>query len=185
MIRRFRTRYRVIVAIGSSEHRNERKNPFDGKERKAMMDALLEEARIDGLRVLTLADGPSVRWSVENLIRRCAPDAVLLSTERRASLDAALTRAGVRVVRFRRRGTVSSTRIRDSIAAGTEEWRRLTGRSVAALIERYDGLRRIRRTYGRTVPKASSRPVGARSPRADRPRSRRRDRVPRPSLARP
>ncbi len=148
-ITRFKNRYNLIVAIGSAEHRNERTNPFSGTERKAMMMALLKEAGIDGLRVVTLADGPSETWSVENLIRRCKPEVILLSTERRGSLDAALARSGVRVTRFRRTGTVSSTRIRDSIAAGTEEWRRLTGKSVATLIENYDGPRRIRRAYRR------------------------------------
>lgn len=148
MIRRFKDRYRLVVAIGSAEHRNERRNPFSGRERKVMMEALLNEAGIDAIRVVVLADGPSVVGAVENLIRRCTPDTVLLSTERRGSLDAELVRAGVRVVQFRRTGTVSSTRIRDSIAAGTEGWRRLTGKSVASLIEKYDGLRRIRRAYG-------------------------------------
>lgn len=148
VIRRFKDRYRLVVAIGSAEHRNEPRNPFSGSERKVMMEALLKEAGIDAVRVVTLADGPSEVWSVENLIRRCKPDAVLLSTETRGSLDAALARAGIRVARFRRTGTVSSTRIRDSIAAGTEGWRRLTGQSVATLIEKYDGPRRIRRAYG-------------------------------------
>ncbi len=149
VITRFKDRYHLIIAIGSAELRNERTNPFSGAERKAMMRALLKEAGIDGPRVVTLADGPSVTGSVENLVRKCKPEVILLSTEKRGPLDAALERAGVRVTRFRRTGTVSSTRIRDAIAAGTEEWRRLTGKSVATLIEKYDGLRRIRRAYHR------------------------------------
>lgn len=185
MIRRFRTRYTVVVAIGSSEHRNERQNPFGGSERKAMMEAFLEEAGIGPLRVVTLADGPSVTWSVDHLMRTCQPDVVLLSTERREALDAALARAGVRIVRFRRRGTVSSTRMRDSVAAGTEGWRRMTGRAVAALIEKYDGLRRIRRAYGREVSNASSGHRGTRSPRGDGRSSRPRNRRPRRSLTAP
>lgn len=185
MIRRFRTRYRLVVAIGSREHRNERRDPFGGSERKAMMDALLREAGIEGLRVVTLADGPSEAWAVENLVRTCRPDVVLLSTERRGALETALAGAGVRVARFRRTGAVSSTRVRDSIAAGTGEWRRLTGRSVAALIERYDGPRRIRTAYGRTVSNASSARRRPRASRGERPTTRRRGRRARHSPARP
>ncbi len=173
VIRRFQDRYRLLVAIGSAEHRNERRNPFSGNERKAMMEALLQEAGVDGVRVTTLADGPSVRGSVENLVRRCRPDAVILSTERRGSLDAALARAGVRVARFRRTGTVSSTRVRDSIAGGTEEWRRLTGEAVATLIEQYDGPERIRRSYGRAAGRTLAAGPRARSPGRTRPLARR------------
>ena len=148
VIRRFKDRYRLTVVIGSAEHRNEKRNPFNGRERKAMMESYLKETGINSVRVLTLEDGASETWAVDNLVRRCKPEAVILSTERRGGLDAALTRAGVRVVRFRRTGTTSSTLIRHLIATGDPEWRTLTGRSVAKLIEEFGGIERIRRLYG-------------------------------------
>ncbi len=144
MLRRFKGRYRLVVAIGSAEHRNERRNPFSGNERKAMMEAYLDEAGIEGVRVVALEDGDSEMGSVENLIRMCKPDMVLLSTERRSSLDVALTKSGVRVVRFRRTGTVSSTLIRHLIATGNPGWRNFTGKSVARFIEKFGGIERIR-----------------------------------------
>ena len=145
MIRRFRRRCTLIVAIGSSERSNERRNPFSGRERKVMMEAFLEESRIRDVRVVALRDGPSVRWSVDNLMRRCRPDVVFLSTER--SRLAALTARKVRVARFRRSGSISATQIRDSIAAGRRSWKRLTGRSVARWILSHDGVARIKSTY--------------------------------------
>jgi len=110
-----------------------------------MLEAYLREAKIRSVRVVTLLDGPSVSWAIGNLIRKCRPDALFLSTERSTLADRARRR--VRVVRFRRTGEVSSTRIRDAIAAGRDDWKRLTGRSVARWIVRLDGERRIRAAY--------------------------------------
>lgn len=147
VIRKFRKDYDLIVAVGSSEHKDEKVNPFSGAERKAMLEAYLKESRIRGVRVVTLKDGPSASWAVGNLIRKCRPDLVLLSTEKSALADLAERR--LPVVRFRRTGTVSSTRIRDAIASGDSRWKTLTGRSVANLIEQRDGVRRIQKAYGR------------------------------------
>ena len=146
MIRRFRKSCRLTIAIGSSEHRNERENPFSGRERKAMMEAFLRESRIGDVRVVVLRDGPSFRWSVDNLIRKCRPDVVFLSTER--SRLAELVAREVPVARFRRTGRISATRIRDSVAAGRRDWERLTGKSVARWIRSHDGIARIKSTYG-------------------------------------
>ncbi len=149
MIEKLHENWKLIVAIGSSERRNERSDPFSGAERKSMLESYLKELDVQGVRVVTLRDGPSVSWAVDNLIRRCKPDALFLSTEREALIE--LARHQVRVVRFRRTGTVSSTRIRDSIADGGVAWKRLTGKSVATLISRLDGVRRIQEAYrGRT-----------------------------------
>ena len=145
MIRRFRALCSLTVAIGSAEHRDEKANPFSGAERKAMMEAYLRESGIRDVRVVTLADGPSIAWAVDHLIRRCHPDCVFLSTER--SRLPVLVQRRVRVVRFRRTGRVSSTRIRDSIAAGKDDWIKLTGNSVVCWVNSHNGIDRVRRTY--------------------------------------
>ncbi|HYB79230.1 MAG TPA: adenylyltransferase/cytidyltransferase family protein [Thermoplasmata archaeon] len=152
VIRRFRRRYRLIVVVGSAERSNTRRDPFSGRERKSMLEAYLRERRIRGARVVTLNDGPSVTWALETLVRRHHPDVLLLSDEKSSLATRAAQR--VRVVRFARRGTVSSTRIRRAIARGDPSWSVLTGRSVVRLIERYHGIRRIRRAYG--VPEPAS-----------------------------
>jgi nicotinamide mononucleotide adenylyltransferase len=147
VIRKLSREWDLIVAIGGSEHRNERTNPFGGAERKRMMESYLAELKIRGVRVVTLRDGRSERWAISNLIRKCDPDVLFLSDEKSRLSDLASRR--VRVVRFPRTGNISSTRIRDSIAAGNGRWKRLTGRSVANLVARFDGLRRIREAYRR------------------------------------
>lgn len=155
VIRRFHTRLNLVIAIGSSEHKDERTNPFNGAERKAMLEAYLRESRIRGVRVVPLRDGPSKSWAIENLIKKCKPDLLLLSTEKGGLADLAERR--VRVVRFRRSGTVSSSRIRDSIASGASDWKKLTGVSVSKWIEEHDGIERIRRAYRRAGGKPSRR----------------------------
>ena len=150
VIRRLRDQCRLVVAIGSSEHKNEKTNPFSGAERKAMLESYLQESGIRGVRVVSLNDGRSRSWAVENLVRKCQPDVLYLSDE--SSLLAELAERRIPVVRFPRTGTISSTRIRDSIASGDDRWKALTGRSVARLIVEMDGPRRIQRAYGRGRP---------------------------------
>jgi cytidyltransferase-like protein len=160
VIRRLRKACRLVVAIGSSERKNTRTDPFSARERKAMMEAYLKESGIRGVRVVTLRDGPSVLWALDNLVRRCKPDILLLSTER--SGLARWAKGKVKVVRFRRTGRISSTRIRDHIASGDPAWRKWTGRSVARLIVRADGIARIQRAYRepRPTPRRRPRPRG-------------------------
>jgi len=146
VVRRLRRQCDLTVAIGSAEHRGERRNPFSGAERKAMLGAYLRASGIRDVRVLTLSDGPSLRWAIDNLIRRCRPDILFLSTER--SRLAAVAARKVRVVRFARTGRISSTRIRDSIASGRNDWVRLTGRPVVRWIRAHDGIAKIRQLYG-------------------------------------
>lgn len=145
MVQRLRKRCTLTVAIGSAERRDERANPFSGAERKAMMEGYLKEAGIRDVRVITLTDGPSVSWSIDNLVRTCQPDILFLSTEH--GRLASLTGRRVRVVRFRRVGRVSSSRIRESIAGGRMDWKRLTGDSVATWILTHHGIARIQRAY--------------------------------------
>ena len=113
-----------------------------------MMEAYLRESGIRDVRVVTLRDGPSYRWAIRNLARRCAPDLLFLSTERRRL--ATLASKLVRVVRFRRTGRVSSTQLRDSMAAGRQDWMRLTGTSVVQWILAHDGVGRVQRSYQRS-----------------------------------
>lgn len=147
MVKRFRKRYALTIAIGSSERRNQKRDPFGGEERRAMWTGYLREAGIRDVRVVVLRDGPSLPWAVQHMIRACRPDVVLLSPERRRV--AAVVARCVRVERFQRRGSVSGTRIRDAIAAGDPGWIRLTGTSVARWILAHDGIVRIRTAYRR------------------------------------
>jgi cytidyltransferase-like protein len=156
-VRRLKRGYHLTVAIGSSEHKNERRDPFSGAERKAMFRAYLREAGIRGVAVVALNDGKSMAWSVSNLIRKCKPDVLFLSDEKSDLVTIAARM--VHVVRFPRTGRVSSTRIRDLIARDDPSWKNLTGRSVTRAVERLGGIRRIQRAYTKTGPEPWPRPA--------------------------
>ncbi len=146
VIRKLKDKCNLVVAIGSSEHKNEKTNPFSGSERKEMMVSYLKESKIKGVRVVTLDDGESESWAVDNLIKKVKPDILFLSTEK--SELTGLAKGRVHVVSFERTGVVSSTLIRDSITSGDDRWINLTGKSVAKLIIEFDGINRIRKAYG-------------------------------------
>jgi len=147
VIRRLSRRWNLIVAVGSAEHRNQRANPFSGAERRKMLESYLKELKIRGVRVVALNDGESRSWAIDNLIRKCKPDVLFLSTEKEDLID--LVGSRVRVVRFKRTGGISSTRIRDAIASGDHVWKNWTGKSVTKSILELDGIRRIRKAYGK------------------------------------
>ncbi len=146
VIRRLKKQCDLIVAVGSSEHKNEQTNPFSGVERKQMIESYLRELKMGVVRVVTLSDGKSFKWAIGNMMKRCKPDVIFLSSDK--SSLARMAKKRVKVILFERTGRVSSTLIRDYMAAGDERWKRLTGASIVELIEKFDGPKRIRKAYG-------------------------------------
>jgi nicotinamide-nucleotide adenylyltransferase len=134
----------LIVAVGNSEARDTKRNPFDGDERVKMLRSYLREEKVGVKKVIAVEDGDSWASSIHNLFGKCGEFDVLFTDHK---IIARLIGDRVKVVGFRRAGNVSSTLVRDSIARG-EEWESLTGRSVVALIKKFDGVERIRRAYG-------------------------------------
>lgn len=136
----------LIIAIGSSEFKNTKRNPFDGKERTLMIKAYLKEERVHGkVKVVTVRDGKSYSSAIKNLFSTCDFDVIFFSDEKNAMSN--LMKNKIKIKKFKRKGAVSSTRIRDAIAKD-KKWTHLTGKSVARLIEKMDGINRIKKTYG-------------------------------------
>jgi|SRR5208337_233199 len=136
----------LIVAVGSAGSKNTKRNPFSGEERVEMLKSYLREQNIKVKDVIAVKDGNSWTSSIDNLFEKCGRFDVLFTDHR---LIAKLVGNRLKVVSFERKGDVSSTLIRDSIAKG-EEWENLTGKSVVSLIRRFDGIARIKRAYGAT-----------------------------------
>lgn len=69
----------LIVAIGSAQEKNTKRNPFSGMERKKLMEAYLKENNISKsqVRVKTINDGKSFSSSVKNLFAKCGKFDVL------------------------------------------------------------------------------------------------------------
>jgi len=136
----------LIIAIGSAESKNTKRNPFSGDERVKMLKSYLREQNIKVRDVIAVKDGNSWASSIDNLFEKCGKFDVLFTDHKTI---AKLVGNRVKVVSFERKGAVSSTSIRDSIARG-EEWENLTGKSVVSLMRRFDGIARIKRAYGAT-----------------------------------
>jgi nicotinamide-nucleotide adenylyltransferase len=136
----------LIVAVGGAEKINTRRDPFSGDERVKMLVSYLNEQNIKVEDVVAVEDGKSWASSINNLFEKCGKFDVLFTDHKTI---AKLVRDKVIIVSFERKGNISSTLIRDSIATG-EEWENLTGKSVVSLIKRLDGIERIKRAYGAT-----------------------------------
>jgi nicotinamide-nucleotide adenylyltransferase len=138
---------RLIVAVGNAETRNTKRNPFSGDERVEMLKSYLREQNIEVKDVIAVKDGDSWAASIDNLFEKCGKFDVLFTDHKKIFK---LVGGRAKVVSFQRECNISSTLIRDSIAKG-EKWENLTGKSVVSLIREFDGIARIKRTYGFTA----------------------------------
>lgn len=135
----------LIIAIGSAEFKNTKRNPFDGNEKKKMMEAYLKEQEIDTrkIKVIAVPDGKSFSSAIKNLFEFCGNFDVLY-TDKETIIK--LIKKKVKVNRIKRTGTISSTQVRDAIA-NDKKWEHLTGKSVARLIRKFGGIERIKKAY--------------------------------------
>lgn len=144
MIRRFLKEVEMLViAIGRSESMNEKRNPFNGKERARMMRAYLREEGIDKVKIVLVPDGKSYYEAIRNLFAFC-PRFDVMYTDKETIIRAVERK--VKVKRFQRIEKVSATMIRNAIAHDME-WKHLTGKSVARIIKELGGIERIKRMY--------------------------------------
>jgi len=139
---------KLIIAIGSAEFKNTKRNPFDGNERKKMIELYLKEAKIDTRKIIVIAvpDGNSFSSGINNLFEFCGKFDVLY-TDKETIIR--LVEKRVKINRIKRTGTISSTQIRDAIA-NDQNWEHLTGKLVARIIKELGGIERIKKTYGET-----------------------------------
>ncbi|MDP2666640.1 MAG: adenylyltransferase/cytidyltransferase family protein [Candidatus Diapherotrites archaeon] len=137
---------KLFVVVGSAEFRNTKRNPFDGTEKRKMMQAYLKEEGIDSnkVKVVVVMDGKSYSVGIQNLFECCGQFDVLY-TDKETVIK--LIRKKVRIKRIKRAGTISSTKIRDAIAFN-QSWEQFTGKSVARLIKKFNGIKRIKEAYG-------------------------------------
>jgi nicotinamide-nucleotide adenylyltransferase len=138
---------KLIIAIGSSKEKNTKRNPFNGKERKLMLVSYLKERKInlDKVKIIEVPDGKSYESSVKNLLK-LIPKFDVLFTDKKTIIN--LIEKKVEIQCIKRRGAISSTRIRDAIASNNK-WEQLTGKSVAFLVKKLNGIKRIKRAYNK------------------------------------
>ena len=135
----------LIIAIGSAEIKNTKRNPFDGNERKIMMKVYLKENKlpIRRIKIITDPDGKSFSSGIKNLFRLCGKFDVIY-TDKKTIID--LISNKVKIKKIKRKVRVSSTQIRDAIAKD-KSWENLTGISVVKTIKGLNGINRIKKSY--------------------------------------
>lgn len=140
---------KLVIIIGSAQEKNTTRNPFSGNERKQMVQALLKEEKIpqNKYTVIAIPDGKSFNGSVSNLLSK-APKFDVIFTDKKSIIK--ILEKKVPVQKIKRTGSISSTKIRDAIASD-EAWKFLTVKSVARLILKFNGIKRIKKAYKRTA----------------------------------
>jgi len=135
----------LIVVIGSPHRRNLIRDPFDGMERKKMIAAYLKESRIDACRIkiVIVPDGKSFSSTVTNLFKYCGKFDLIYCNKKTIIR---LIEKKTRVKDIPGKRIASATKLRDAIA-NDKEWEHYTGKSVAKLIRKFNGIERIKKAY--------------------------------------
>jgi nicotinamide-nucleotide adenylyltransferase len=157
----------LIVVIGASQYKNTKDNPFSGEERRQMLEAYLrEEGLAENVRIIPLQDSEvSIQDAVRYVLSRTPKFDVAFSTheieeqltptkiEVEKTLEQELNKRKIKIVKFKRTGTLSSTKIREAIAHD-KRWEHMTGKAVAKIIKELNGIERIKKAYDSSYVKS-------------------------------
>ncbi|MGA3192327.1 MAG: adenylyltransferase/cytidyltransferase family protein [Candidatus Bathyarchaeia archaeon] len=150
----------LIVVIGASQNKNTKSNPFSGEERKQMLEAYLKEEELDEkVKIIPLPDSEvSIQDAVRYVLNNTPKFDVSFSTheieeqltpikiEVEKTLEQELNKRKIKIVKFRRMGTLSSSKIREAIAYD-KKWEYMTGKSVVRIIKELNGIERIKKAH--------------------------------------
>lgn len=138
----------LIIVVGSANKKNTKRNPFSGKERAAMLESVLVQQKLfSKTKVITLNDGKTFVGSVKKLFEKL-PKGVVLFADKKQLINAARKLSPqTKIIKTRRTGAISSTRIRKSIVAN-KQWMHLTLPPVIKLIKEFNGENRIKKAFG-------------------------------------
>ncbi|MGB8781404.1 MAG: adenylyltransferase/cytidyltransferase family protein [Candidatus Bathyarchaeia archaeon] len=120
----------LIVVIGVSQYKNTKNNPFSGEERKQMLEAYLKEEGLDKkVKIIPLPDSEvsiqdGVRYGLNNTPKfdvafsthEIEEQLTPIKIEVEKTLEQELNIRKIKIVKFKRMGTLSSTKIREAIA---------------------------------------------------------------------
>jgi len=135
---------KLIITVGRGEAKNTKRDPFSAKERIQMLKSYLKEEGIKNVKIISVTEGKSYHTSVNRLLKAC-PNINILFADKKTIID--IVGKKIEVGIFKRTGNVSATKLRDNIAYD-KKWENLTGKSVANLIKKLNGIKRIKKAYG-------------------------------------
>lgn len=137
----------VVIVIGSSQHSNEKRNPFTEKERTEMIRATLKENF--NYRIVPVTDIDCHEKWVEHVEEFVPPfDCVFSNNDlaRRLFSEAGCKVSNTTVVEFDGK-PISGERIRETIAKDDRSWVKMVPKEVHEKILEMDGVKRVEKLF--------------------------------------
>lgn len=122
----------IVVAVPL---RNTAKDPFSAEERKKMIETALHGEGIKNFVVRVVNDIPSDEEYVGHVRQHVPPFNVVYVGESEINRKL-FSKAGFKVVSSERYFGISSTKIRESMAKGDNEWKKMMPKAMAEYIEK-------------------------------------------------
>jgi nicotinamide-nucleotide adenylyltransferase len=132
----------IVIAIGSSQKKDEKDNPFSDSERKEMIAGVLKSERILA-KIVTVPDIPCDSTYVDHVAGFIGGRPKKVITENPWTVRL-FKDAGIDVEVTPRYMGISATEIRKRIAEGAE-WESMVPKDVVAFIRKIKGVDRIRK----------------------------------------
>ncbi len=136
------------IVIGSAQKSHESRNPFTAAERLSMIKDTLESNKISNWYAIPVYDADYHYIWVKSLSMMIPNYDIVFTNEPLTRLLFEEEGKKILEVDLKDRSILSGTEIRRRIASN-EEWRHLVSRETASIIERIDGINRIKMLYNR------------------------------------
>jgi len=136
---------RLIIVIGSAEENHESANPFTAGERFQMIEATLNAEGIshDRYTIIPIRNVENfMLWTTH--VDQYIPPVYKIYTGSDIVKALYKEHGKYEVKDIELVSGVSGTRIREKMLKGDDEWKQLVHKTVAGLIEKWDGVKRIR-----------------------------------------
>ena len=131
----------LIIAIGSSQHSNTKENPFSTEERIEMIENTLAKENIGNCTIFPVPDiNEDSKW-VEH-VKTLVPKFDVIYTGNKLT-EKLFQKAGHKVKKVKIVKGINGTNIRDKIL-NNEEWEELVPLETLKVIEKVDGVKRIK-----------------------------------------
>ncbi|MEK6942613.1 MAG: nicotinamide-nucleotide adenylyltransferase [Nanoarchaeota archaeon] len=133
----------VLIAIGSSQEKNTKENPFSLSERKKMLLAVLKSNKIKKFRLYNIPDAKTnAQWL--RYIEKNIPqfDSVYSGNQRVLKIF----RKHSKIKKIKLIKGISSTKIREMMAKN-KNWEKLVPKEIASQIKKLKGIERIKKLF--------------------------------------
>ncbi len=133
----------IIIAIGSSQEKNTKENPFSYNERKGMISNVLKNNKINNFKIYPVPDlYNDYKWT--NYIIKKLPKFDVAYSGNEWTIRC-FKKHKIKAIKIRLVKDLSSTKVRESIK-NNKNWEKLVPKEIAAHINRISGTKRIKIT---------------------------------------